>query len=52
MKKAKLMLGVTALSAALLGTGYAAMTDTVNIGGTVSTANFCVQFKDQPKAES
>lgn len=46
------MLGVTALSAALLGTGYAAMTDTVNIGGTVSTANFCVQFKDQPKAES
>lgn len=52
MKKAKLMLGVTALSAALLGTGYAAMTDTVNIGGTVSTANFCVQFKDQPQAES
>ena len=46
------MLGVTALSAALLGTGYAAMTDTVNIGGQVSTANFCVQFKDQPKAES
>lgn len=52
MKKAKLMLGVTALSAALLGTGYAAMTDTVNIGGTVSTANFCVQFKDQPNPES
>ena len=48
MKKAKLMLGVTALSAALLGTGYAAMTDTVKIGGTVSTANFCVQFKGEP----
>lgn len=42
------MLGVTALSAALLGTGYAAMTDTVKIGGTVSTANFCVQFKGEP----
>ena len=42
------MLGVTALSAALLGTGYAAMTDTVKIGGTVSTANFCVQFKGDP----
>ena len=52
MKKAKLMLGVTALSAALLGTGYAAMTDTVNIGGTVSTANFCVQFKGEPSAVS
>ena len=49
MKKAKLMLGVTALSAALLGTGYAAMTDTVNIGGKVSTANFCVQFIEEPQ---
>ena len=51
MKRAKLMLGVAALSAALLGTGYAAMTDTVNIGGTVSTANFCVQFKGEPTLE-
>ena len=49
MKKVKLMLGVTALSAALLGTGYAAMTDTVNIGGKVSTANFCVQFIEKPQ---
>lgn len=45
------MLGITALSAALLGTGYAAMTDTVNIGGKVSTANFCVQFIQEPQLQ-
>ena len=42
------MLGIAALSAALLGTGYAAMTDTLTIGGDVNTANFCVQFKGEP----
>ena len=46
MKRTKLMLGVAAISAALLGTGYAAMTDVLTIGGTVNTANFDVNFKD------
>ena len=46
MKKAKLMLGVVALSAVLLGTGYAVMTDVITINGTVNTANFDVDFVD------
>ena len=41
------MLGVAALSAALLGTGYAAMTDVLTIGGTVNTANFDVDFEGE-----
>ena len=45
MKRTKLMLGVATLSAALLGTGYAAMTDVLTIGGTVNTADFDVDFE-------
>ena len=44
MKRTKLMLGVAALSAALLGTGYAAMTDVLQINSTVNTAKFDVNF--------
>ena len=49
MKRMKLMLGVVTLSIALLGTGYAAMTDTLAINGTVKTANFDVDFVEDIK---
>ena len=46
MKRTKLMLGVVALSAALLGTGYAAMTDVLTLDGTASTASFDVDYTE------
>lgn len=52
MKRTKLLLGVGTLALALLGTGYAAMTDTLTIGGKVDTANFCVQFQGPVEAVS
>lgn len=51
MKRTKLMVGVLALSASLLGTGYAAFKDQVKIGGAVSTAEFCVQFGEDVKLD-
>ena len=52
MKKTKLMLGVAALSAALLGTGYAAMTDSILLQGKVTTADLCVQFAGGEKVDA
>ena len=51
MKRTKLMLGVAAISAALLGTGYAALTDSLLIQGRVTTADLCVQFEDEGTIE-
>lgn len=50
MKKSKFLLGAAVLSVGLMGTGYAAWTDIVTVGNTVTTGNLEVAFATNASA--
>ncbi|MDU2673351.1 MAG: SipW-dependent-type signal peptide-containing protein [Clostridium sp.] len=50
MKKTKMILATAVLTAGLLGTGYAYWTDSLSVGGTISTGRLDVNITEVSKA--